>query len=90
MEDFIEMKLWFGLQSSQGDDIGCGKTKLLLMVGPEGDWTADEVAQLKDAGAVAVGLGPNRLRVETAALSILTAAMLHFDMPVTSSVVWDC
>lgn len=51
------------------------------MVGPEGDWTSEEVAQLTNAGAVAVGLGTRRLRVETAALALLSASMLHFDIP---------
>ena len=31
------------------------------------------------AGAIPVGLGPQRLRVETASLALLTAAMLYSD-----------
>jgi 16S rRNA (uracil1498-N3)-methyltransferase len=45
-----------------------------LIVGPEGDFTPTEVHQLLDAGALAVGLGPLRLRVETAAVALLAAA----------------
>lgn len=68
----------------------CGDRRLLLMVGPEGDWDAGEVARLTASGAVAVGLGPHRLRVETAALAMLSASMLHFDAPYVPSLVWDC
>jgi 16S rRNA (uracil1498-N3)-methyltransferase len=53
--------------------------RLLLLVGPEGDWTVQEVQALQAAGALPVGLGPQRLRVETAALALLSAAMLHQD-----------
>ena len=42
----------------------------LLVVGPEGDFTDEEVAALVEAGARPVGLGPLRLRVETAAVAI--------------------
>ncbi len=48
----------------------------MLLVGPEGDFTPGELDGLIEAGARPVGLGPNRLRVETAALSMLTAVTL--------------
>uniref|UniRef100_A0ACD6A8S3 Uncharacterized protein n=1 Tax=Avena sativa TaxID=4498 RepID=A0ACD6A8S3_AVESA len=51
----------------------------LLIVGPEGDFTEEEVNILKAAGAVPVGLGPCRLRVETATISLLSALMLWSD-----------
>lgn len=40
----------------------------VLLVGPEGGFTADEVAAATAAGFVPVGLGPHVLRTETAAL----------------------
>ena len=49
----------------------------LLLVGPEGDFTAEELQALVEAGAQPVGLGPNRLRVETAALAMLNAVTLR-------------
>lgn len=50
----------------------------LLLVGPEGDFTDEELARLAEAGAVAVGLGPLRLRVETAAVAIMACVgMTH-------------
>uniref|UniRef100_A0A453HAH8 16S rRNA (uracil(1498)-N(3))-methyltransferase n=1 Tax=Aegilops tauschii subsp. strangulata TaxID=200361 RepID=A0A453HAH8_AEGTS len=51
----------------------------LLIIGPEGDFTEEEVGVLKAAGAVPVGLGPCRLRVETATISLLSALMLWSD-----------
>lgn len=48
----------------------------LLLIGPEGDFTPEELEALIAAGAKPVGLGPNRLRVETAALAMLAAATL--------------
>lgn len=40
----------------------------LLLIGPEGDFTPDEVRLCLDNGCVAVTMGDNRLRTETAAL----------------------
>lgn len=39
-----------------------------VMIGPEGDFSIDEVRRAEDAGFVSVGLGKSRLRTETAAL----------------------
>lgn len=48
----------------------------LLLIGPEGDFTPEEIELLIDAGAMPVGLGQLRLRVETAAIAILTTVIL--------------
>ena len=52
---------------------------ILIAVGPEGDFDDDERAKAADAGFVAAGLGPNRLRSETAALAAVAIAqgLLH-------------
>lgn len=39
-----------------------------LLIGPEGDWTADEIQQFEAAGAVSLKLTRSILRVETAAM----------------------
>uniref|UniRef100_A0A0D9ZCM5 16S rRNA (uracil(1498)-N(3))-methyltransferase n=1 Tax=Oryza glumipatula TaxID=40148 RepID=A0A0D9ZCM5_9ORYZ len=57
----------------------CNEESGLLIVGPEGDFTEEEVNVLKASGAVPVGLGPCRLRVETATISLLSALMLWSD-----------
>lgn len=46
---------------------------LALVIGPEGGLTADEIAALTGAGAVAVRLGPSVLRTSTAAAVALGA-----------------
>eukprot|EP00249_Psilotum_nudum_P001003 c13249_g1_i1 orf=272-931(+) len=52
------------------------KSNGLLLVGPEGGFTDKEKEELTKAGAVSVGLGPHRLRVETAAMAMLSAVMV--------------
>ena len=47
-------------------------------IGPEGDWTDDEVASACAAGFVPLDLGRHVLRSETAALHVLSAAAHHF------------
>jgi len=42
------------------------------MVGPEGDFTPEEIGLMKEAGVAAVTLGPTILRAETAALYCLS------------------
>ncbi|MDE6308642.1 MAG: 16S rRNA (uracil(1498)-N(3))-methyltransferase [Muribaculaceae bacterium] len=43
-------------------------TDTIILIGPEGDFTPQEVAEAIGAGFVAVTMGDNRLRTETAAL----------------------
>ncbi len=43
-----------------------------ILIGPEGGFSAREVALAREAGYEAVSLGPRRLKVETAALAALT------------------
>jgi len=43
-----------------------------ILIGPEGDFTPAELTLAKASGAIPVSLGTNRLRTETAALSVIT------------------
>lgn len=52
------------------------KEQLLLMVGPEGGFTDAEMTSIADSGARMVSLGAGVLRVETAAIALLSHAML--------------
>ncbi len=50
---------------------------ILVFIGPEGDFTAEEVELAKNAGCVAVSLGELVLRVETAAVAVASYIMLN-------------
>lgn len=45
---------------------------VVIAIGPEGDFTAEELALMHQAGFIRAGLGKYRLRSETAALSALS------------------
>jgi 16S rRNA (uracil1498-N3)-methyltransferase len=55
---------------------GSRTTSILVLIGPEGDFTAAEIEQAIDAGFIPVSLGDTVLRVETAAIAI--ASYLKF------------
>jgi 16S rRNA (uracil1498-N3)-methyltransferase len=48
----------------------------LILIGPEGDFTSEEIDEASSMGYVGISLGVSRLRTETAAL----AALLTFDI----------
>jgi 16S rRNA (uracil1498-N3)-methyltransferase len=52
----------------QGSDV-------VLLIGPEGDFTDEELELARKAGFIALSLGPNRLRTETAA--VVAVAAVH-------------
>jgi 16S rRNA (uracil1498-N3)-methyltransferase len=56
------------------NDLKARPAIVIIAVGPEGDFTAEELAAMREAGFVAAGLGGNRLRSETAALAALSIA----------------
>lgn len=49
-------------------DAGGGCARVRVLVGPEGGFTGEELAQAERAGVVALDLGPTVLRIETAAV----------------------
>jgi 16S rRNA (uracil1498-N3)-methyltransferase len=48
-------------------------TPIVIMIGPEGDFTPAEIGQARSAGFLPVSLGPIILRAETAAFFVLSA-----------------
>ncbi|MEG1642785.1 MAG: 16S rRNA (uracil(1498)-N(3))-methyltransferase [Bacteroidales bacterium] len=46
-----------------------GGVDCLIMIGPEGDFSTEEVAMAKDAGFIEISLGKSRLRTETAGVA---------------------
>lgn len=58
------------------------KTKaknILVLIGPEGDFTPEELALAKQLGCIPVSLGDLVLRVETAAIAIVSFIRLYED-----------
>ncbi len=49
-----------------------------FLIGPEGDFTPDEVALAQEHGCIAVSLGPTVLKVDTAALAVLALANFYW------------
>ncbi len=52
-------------------------TDIIIMIGPEGDFSASEASMALAAGFIPVHLGASRLRTETAALTAAAAVYLH-------------
>ncbi len=49
---------------------------IIVMIGPEGDFSPDEARLAVSSGFIPVHLGPSRLRTETAAVTAVTACYL--------------
>jgi 16S rRNA (uracil1498-N3)-methyltransferase len=55
--------------------------KILLMLGPEGGFTDQEIERLQNSGFISAGLGPRILRAETATIAAATLVQfLYGDM----------
>ena len=54
-----------------------GAQEIVFFIGPEGDFTPEEVDKAVAAGAMPVSLGPNVLKVDTAAMAVVAAAMFN-------------
>ena len=52
--------------------------KILLMLGPEGGFTQDEIQMAENSGFIRAGLGPRILRADTATLAAVTLAQFLF------------
>jgi len=50
-----------------------------FLIGPEGDFTLEEVASAQKAGCIPVSLGPTVLKVDTAAITVTACANLLFN-----------
>lgn len=56
-----------------------GKTKIGIMIGPEGGFEKDEIEVLKEAGAETMTLGRRILRTETAGMTALSILMFELE-----------
>jgi len=61
-----------------GDFCADSANRVTFAIGPEGDWTEQEMKCATDSGFVALHLGKHVLRSETAALHVLSAAVHHY------------
>lgn len=52
--------------------------EIVVLIGPEGDFSREEVALALECGFRPVHLGPSRLRTETAALTAVAAVYFHY------------
>lgn len=58
------------------NSVSFNNDKTLILIGPEGDFSSDEILQATNKGFIALDLGTNRLRTETAGLMVCAAAAL--------------
>ena len=66
------------LSREMGSNAGDSLNKVLVMVGPEGGFTAQEIEMARENGFVVAGLGPRILRAETAAAAAAALAQYVF------------
>lgn len=88
----VSLNRWLGTRPRESDldlvldpratdslaGIAAPQTKICLLVGPEGGFSADEYEDAGAAGFRAVSLGPRILRTETAALAALAIAQARW------------
>ncbi|MFA5261399.1 MAG: RsmE family RNA methyltransferase, partial [Candidatus Omnitrophota bacterium] len=55
------------------------ETSVMVFIGPEGDFSSNEVEQAIKAGAIPVSLGKNVLKVDTAAIVSVTLIRFYLD-----------
>ena len=77
---FCDVKIVFWEKESETENRASmptnGADKVFVMIGPEGGFARDEVARARQAGFLAVGMGPRILRAETATLA--AAVLVQF------------
>ena len=88
IDDPMPLKHWFGAKTGEADvdlilrpgaattmaSLKAPKTKVCLLIGPEGGFSGTEYDDAEVSGFKAVSLGPRILRTETAAVAAVTVA----------------
>ena len=59
-------------------DLRVGERCDILVVGPEGGWTGEELVMARGAGATVVSLGEGVLRTETAAVAAAVIVLARY------------
>lgn len=65
------------LKSNLANESFSNSDSVLILIGPEGDFTPAEISQAQDKGFIPVTLGENRLRTETAGVVAATLLRLN-------------
>lgn len=55
-------------------------SKILVLIGPEGDFTPGEIDTALDAGCLGISLGDSVLRVDAAAMAVMSFLRLYFGL----------
>lgn len=75
-EGLLKLALWEGSNGSRGiKDVvreGIAAKGAVVLIGPEGGFSEEDVEAAEKAGFISVGLGPRILRAETAAVAALS------------------
>ncbi len=58
---------------------GFERGRVVVLIGPEGDFSQDEVQRCLDAGCAGVSLGSSVLRVDTAAIAVASYVRLRYE-----------
>jgi 16S rRNA (uracil1498-N3)-methyltransferase len=69
-----------GADARRVSDVSAAKTaSVLVLIGPEGGWSASEVTQARTAGAVLAHLGPRTIRADAMATAALGGMRVALD-----------
>jgi 16S rRNA (uracil1498-N3)-methyltransferase len=78
----LKIIFWEDESSPLSRDIGSNRQnplkKILVMLGPEGGFTEEEIKMAENSGFVTAGLGPRILRAETATIAACTLVQYLF------------
>ena len=77
-EGGMELKPFFAEAQGRDAELKRRRGRVLIMIGPEGGMTMDEVVAGRLAGGQVLTLGPRLLRTETAGMALLSILQYHW------------
>ena len=79
IKDALSTASFHGLSASSFHGLSVESVpQIIVLIGPEGDFSPEEARHAIDAGFIPVHLGSSRLRTETAAVTAAEAVYFHF------------
>ena len=76
--DWQRVSMREALETAFAPEVPGAVPEITVLVGPEGDFSPEEVEAARAAGFVPVHLGSSRLRTETAAVAAAAFVYCHF------------